>query len=46
MYLNLLECFHIELAYGGHENDSSGIFQMRPRVGVPGIKLRYSFTIL
>lgn len=31
----------IEFAFGGHDFDASGIFQMPPRVGVPGITLRY-----
>lgn len=31
----------LEYAYGGHELDSSGIFQMAPKQGIPGLQFRY-----
>ena len=34
-----------EYCFGGHDGTESGIFTMRPRVGIPGITLRQSIVI-
>lgn len=34
-----------EYCFGGHDSSRSGVFTMRPRVGIPGIKLRDSILL-
>ncbi len=34
-----------EYCYGGHESVRSGVFTMRPRAGIPGIRLRDSILL-
>ena len=34
-----------EYCFGGHDGTESGVFTMRPRVGIPGITLRQSIVI-